>query len=376
MADDPLRLLAAEPERGRRSARRRRHARADRRPSRGRARARGDAATSWRGSPRGMRSSPASAAGRGATSSGWSASQASPSSASTASSSSRRLVPGRARIAEFARGVDWPAEQKPLSVSFHFRRADDEAAARAYLTRVADAAAAEGFVPRWGRMVLEVRPPVDAHKGTAVRTLVDAGGSPARALRGRRPHGRRRVRRARRARARRPCRGAVGGDARRAARRRRPRRRRHRRRARAAPAPLSPTRSAGAGLSRSRSGTASPPRARRTRRASRSSRARRGGSGARARPNPRGARPSSASLSSTSRTWRSTSITTCRPRAVPRAGPPFEASGATWPTMNPCVAPENRPSVIRATESESPSPTMAPVTWSISRIPGPPCGPS
>ncbi len=77
-----------------------------------------------------------------------------------------------ARIAAFARGVDWPAERKPLSVSFHFRRADDEAVARAYLTRVADAAAAEGFVPRWGRMVLEVRPPVAADKGTAVRTLV------------------------------------------------------------------------------------------------------------------------------------------------------------------------------------------------------------
>jgi trehalose 6-phosphate phosphatase len=76
------------------------------------------------------------------------------------------------RVAEFARGVDWPAERKPLSVSFHFRRADDEEAARAYLTRVADAAQAEGLVPRWGRMVLEVRPPVAADKGTAVRTLV------------------------------------------------------------------------------------------------------------------------------------------------------------------------------------------------------------
>jgi trehalose 6-phosphate phosphatase len=76
------------------------------------------------------------------------------------------------RIAEFARSVDWPAERKPLSVSFHFRRADDEAAAHAYLTRVALAAEAEGFVPRWGRKVLEVRPPVPADKGTAVRTLV------------------------------------------------------------------------------------------------------------------------------------------------------------------------------------------------------------
>ncbi len=76
------------------------------------------------------------------------------------------------RVAAFARGVDWPAEKKPLSVSFHFRRADDEAAARAYLTRVAAAAEAEGLVPRWGRMVLEVRPPVAADKGTAVRALV------------------------------------------------------------------------------------------------------------------------------------------------------------------------------------------------------------
>ncbi len=76
------------------------------------------------------------------------------------------------QVAAFGRGVDWPAEQKPLSVSFHFRRADDEAAARAYLTRVAEAAEREGLVPRWGRMVLEVRPPVAADKGTAVRALL------------------------------------------------------------------------------------------------------------------------------------------------------------------------------------------------------------
>ena len=76
------------------------------------------------------------------------------------------------RVARFAAGVDWPAERKPLSVSFHFRRAEDEAAARAYLTRVEEAARAEGLIPRWGRMVLEVRPPVEAHKGTAVAALV------------------------------------------------------------------------------------------------------------------------------------------------------------------------------------------------------------
>ena len=80
------------------------------------------------------------------------------------------------RVQAFARGVDWPAEEKALSVSFHFRRSDDEAAARAYLVHVADEAAAAGLVPRWGRMVLEVRPPVDAHKGTAVRALVARAG--------------------------------------------------------------------------------------------------------------------------------------------------------------------------------------------------------
>jgi trehalose 6-phosphate phosphatase len=80
------------------------------------------------------------------------------------------------RIADFATGVDWPAERKPLSVSFHFRRADDEAAARAYLTRVEAAARAENLVPRWGRMVLEVRPPVEADKGTAVAALVGRAG--------------------------------------------------------------------------------------------------------------------------------------------------------------------------------------------------------
>ena len=34
-------------------------------------------------------------------------------------------------IATFAGGVDWPVERKPLSLTFHFRRVDDEAAARA-----------------------------------------------------------------------------------------------------------------------------------------------------------------------------------------------------------------------------------------------------
>ena len=44
--------------------------------------------------------------------------------------------------------------------------------------------------------------------------------------------------------------------------------------------------------------------------------------------------------------------------------------------MNPRVAPEKRPSVTSVTSSESPSPTIAAVTWNISRMPGPPAGPS
>ena len=57
-------------------------------------------------------------------------------------------------------------------------------------------------------------------------------------------------------------------------------------------------------------------------------------------------------------------------------GPPCAASGATCPAMSPCVAPEKRPSVISATESPSPAPMIAAVTASISRMPGPPLGPS
>jgi len=44
--------------------------------------------------------------------------------------------------------------------------------------------------------------------------------------------------------------------------------------------------------------------------------------------------------------------------------------------MNPRVTPENRPSVTSATDSPSPVPITDAVTLSISRMPGPPAGPS
>jgi trehalose 6-phosphate phosphatase len=75
-------------------------------------------------------------------------------------------------LRSFVAGVDWPYEDKGLTGSFHYRTAPDEAAAKAFLEGVAERARAAGLVPRWGRKVLELRPPVDAHKGTAVRRLL------------------------------------------------------------------------------------------------------------------------------------------------------------------------------------------------------------
>jgi trehalose 6-phosphate phosphatase len=78
----------------------------------------------------------------------------------------------RDRIRSFAAGVDWPVEDKGLTVSFHYRQAEDEEAALAQLEEVAERARREGLVPRFGRKVLEIRPPVRADKGTAVRRLL------------------------------------------------------------------------------------------------------------------------------------------------------------------------------------------------------------
>jgi trehalose 6-phosphate phosphatase len=69
--------------------------------------------------------------------------------------------------------VDWPVEDKGLTVSFHYREAEDEDAALEYLEEVAERARAAGLVPRFGRKVLEIRPPVEADKGTAVKRLLE-----------------------------------------------------------------------------------------------------------------------------------------------------------------------------------------------------------
>jgi trehalose-phosphatase len=76
------------------------------------------------------------------------------------------------RIHAFAAAAGWPAEDKPLSAAFHYRTAANKYAARQALQGIEQAAQAEGFRTRWGRLVLEVLPPIAASKGTAVRRLL------------------------------------------------------------------------------------------------------------------------------------------------------------------------------------------------------------
>jgi trehalose-6-phosphatase len=77
------------------------------------------------------------------------------------------------RIHRFAGAQGWRhLETKPLTAAFHYRQAADREAARARLEDVASRALEEGFRTKWGRYVLEVVPPLDVSKGTAVRALL------------------------------------------------------------------------------------------------------------------------------------------------------------------------------------------------------------
>ncbi len=79
----------------------------------------------------------------------------------------------RERLHALAATVDWEdVELKPLTVTFHYRRAADEHEAVTFLEAVATRARHEGLVARFGRKVLELRPPIAAHKGTAVLHLL------------------------------------------------------------------------------------------------------------------------------------------------------------------------------------------------------------
>jgi trehalose 6-phosphate phosphatase len=79
----------------------------------------------------------------------------------------------RGRLQRFLADLDWPAtENKGLTASLHYRDAEDEDAARAALEDVKARAEGAGLVARFGRKVLELLPPVDVHKGTAVEKLL------------------------------------------------------------------------------------------------------------------------------------------------------------------------------------------------------------
>jgi trehalose 6-phosphate phosphatase len=79
----------------------------------------------------------------------------------------------RKRLRDFVAAVDWPAtEDKGLTASLHYRGMPNEDAARVALEDVKRRAEHEGFVARFGRRVLELLPPLDVDKGTAVRQLL------------------------------------------------------------------------------------------------------------------------------------------------------------------------------------------------------------
>ena len=81
------------------------------------------------------------------------------------------------RLAAFADETgEWPAERKRTTLAYHWRTAPDEKQAVGVLEGIAARAAARGLVVRWGRKVLELRPPVAADKGTAVRRLLEERG--------------------------------------------------------------------------------------------------------------------------------------------------------------------------------------------------------
>jgi trehalose 6-phosphate phosphatase len=80
------------------------------------------------------------------------------------------------RMLSLATAVPYRFEDKGVSVSFHYREAEDEEAARAELETVAAQAEALGLKARFGRKVLELLPPVAAHKGTAVLRMLELAG--------------------------------------------------------------------------------------------------------------------------------------------------------------------------------------------------------
>jgi|SRR5450830_273765 trehalose 6-phosphate phosphatase len=93
------------------------------------------------------------------------------------------LAPGaavwREQIERFAETVEWPPEwieDKNLSLSLHYRQSPEPEQSRRALARIAESAEEVGLYTRFGRMTLEILPPVEADKGSAIRLLLDKRG--------------------------------------------------------------------------------------------------------------------------------------------------------------------------------------------------------
>jgi trehalose 6-phosphate phosphatase len=63
-------------------------------------------------------------------------------------------------------------EDKEAIAAFHWRGVPDEDDALSAVEDVAEAAEKAGFVPHWGRKVLEIRPPVRIDKGAGIVGLL------------------------------------------------------------------------------------------------------------------------------------------------------------------------------------------------------------
>jgi trehalose 6-phosphate phosphatase len=83
----------------------------------------------------------------------------------------------RGRLTAFVESLDWDdLERKPLTATLHYRRHPHPNEALVVLEEIAERAEAAGLVPRFGRKVLELRPPLAANKGTAVAHLLTQSG--------------------------------------------------------------------------------------------------------------------------------------------------------------------------------------------------------
>jgi trehalose 6-phosphate phosphatase len=89
----------------------------------------------------------------------------------TAGSERGREFAARAYTAEVQR-ARVRSEDKQAIAAFHWRGAPNEQAAAALVREIAARAEQEGFAVHWGRMVLEVRPPLALDKGLGVTALL------------------------------------------------------------------------------------------------------------------------------------------------------------------------------------------------------------